>query len=304
MGAGLVVEHLSGLGHERIDGGRDNRLIQAQLGLADLGPGLRLLKTLPEHDPDFVLLDGTLAERDRIGESRADYSAKHRRHGVNVQVVTDPVGEVLWILPALPGRTHGLTADRTRRIIRTCERQGVPILVDRTYTGAGSWGVDLLCIDELGYLELDRRGAEMLFQVLTERAQAEGLQLTGEGGLLQRVALECEITDHLGYDKHDAAGKNGGSSRNGKRSKTVPVGALAAELRVLARRVRSTRFPRLAHALEDLARLERHVGLLAHTVNPVEVALRGQIVFGGRGHSVRQTLQNPRPLSASLICLP
>ncbi|MER6414821.1 ATP-binding protein [Streptomyces humidus] len=31
--------------------------------------------------------------------------------------------------------------------------------------------VDLLCIDELGYLELDRRGAEMLFQVLTEREE-------------------------------------------------------------------------------------------------------------------------------------
>lgn len=29
--------------------------------------------------------------------------------------------------------------------------------------------VDLLCIDELGYLELDRHGAELLFQVLTER---------------------------------------------------------------------------------------------------------------------------------------
>ena len=29
--------------------------------------------------------------------------------------------------------------------------------------------VDLLCIDELGYMELDRRGAELLFQVLTER---------------------------------------------------------------------------------------------------------------------------------------
>jgi DNA replication protein DnaC len=28
--------------------------------------------------------------------------------------------------------------------------------------------VDLLCIDELGYMELDRRGAELLFQVLTE----------------------------------------------------------------------------------------------------------------------------------------
>ena len=31
--------------------------------------------------------------------------------------------------------------------------------------------MDLLCIDELGYLELDHRGAELLFQVLTEREE-------------------------------------------------------------------------------------------------------------------------------------
>jgi DNA replication protein DnaC len=31
--------------------------------------------------------------------------------------------------------------------------------------------VDLQCIDELGYMELDRRGAELLFQVLTEREE-------------------------------------------------------------------------------------------------------------------------------------
>ena len=31
--------------------------------------------------------------------------------------------------------------------------------------------VDLLCLDELGYMELDRRGAELLFQVLTEREE-------------------------------------------------------------------------------------------------------------------------------------
>ena len=30
---------------------------------------------------------------------------------------------------------------------------------------------DLLCIDELGYMQLDRRGAELLFQVLTEREE-------------------------------------------------------------------------------------------------------------------------------------
>ncbi|MFC5799295.1 transposase [Streptomyces formicae] len=105
--------------------------------LADRAPGL--LKTLREHDPDFVLLDGTLAECDRVGDSRADYSAKHRRHGVNVQVITDPHGDVLWISPTLPGRTHDLTAARTHRIIRICERQGVPVLADRAYTGAGPW---------------------------------------------------------------------------------------------------------------------------------------------------------------------
>jgi DNA replication protein DnaC len=31
--------------------------------------------------------------------------------------------------------------------------------------------VDLLCVDELGYMELDKRGAEMLFQVLAEREE-------------------------------------------------------------------------------------------------------------------------------------
>ncbi|SEE72395.1 Transposase (or an inactivated derivative) [Streptomyces sp. 2231.1] len=63
---------------------------------------------------------------------------------------------------------------------------------------------------------------------LVARAQPDGLQLTGEGGLLQQLtkrllesALEGEMTDHLGYDRHDPAGKNGGNLRNGKRAKTV-----------------------------------------------------------------------------------
>ncbi len=46
--------------------------------LAQRAPGL--LKALREAGPDFVLLDGTLAECARVGDSRADYSHKHRRH--------------------------------------------------------------------------------------------------------------------------------------------------------------------------------------------------------------------------------
>jgi DNA replication protein DnaC len=37
--------------------------------------------------------------------------------------------------------------------------------------------VDLLCIDELGYMQLDRRGAEMLFQVLTEREETASVAI-------------------------------------------------------------------------------------------------------------------------------
>ncbi|MDX3097201.1 IS256 family transposase [Streptomyces sp. ME19-03-3] len=69
---------------------------------------------------------------------------------------------------------------------------------------------------------------EQLLGQLVDRARASGLQLTGEGGLLQQLtkrvlesALEGEITDHLGYDKHDPAGAGSGNSRNGVRSKTV-----------------------------------------------------------------------------------
>ncbi|MFP8905135.1 transposase [Streptomyces atacamensis] len=105
--------------------------------LADKAPGL--LKVLRETDPDYALVDGTLAACDRVGDGRADYSSKHKRHGVNMQVVTDPAGKILWLSPALPGWTHDLTAARTHRIIRICERQGVPVLADMAYIGAGDW---------------------------------------------------------------------------------------------------------------------------------------------------------------------
>jgi hypothetical protein len=36
-------------------------------------------------------------------------------------------------------RTHDLTAARTHKIIRICERQGVPVLADMAYIGAGEW---------------------------------------------------------------------------------------------------------------------------------------------------------------------
>jgi putative transposase len=63
---------------------------------------------------------------------------------------------------------------------------------------------------------------------LAAQARAQGVQLLGRGGVLQQLtkrfleaALEAEMDDHLGYDKHDPAGRNSGNSRNGKRAKTL-----------------------------------------------------------------------------------
>jgi putative transposase len=81
---------------------------------------------------------------------------------------------------------------------------------------------------QLGEEELLDAVDEQLIRQLTDRARTQGLQLTGEGGLLARLtktvvesALEGELDDHLGYEKHDPAGRDGGNSRNGRRGKTV-----------------------------------------------------------------------------------
>jgi len=80
---------------------------------------------------------------------------------------------------------------------------------------------------------------EQLVRQLVDRARAEGLKLTGEGGLLGRLtkvvvesALEGEMDDHLGYGKHDPAGRNGGNSRNGTRPKTLVTEAGPVEIEV------------------------------------------------------------------------
>ena len=80
---------------------------------------------------------------------------------------------------------------------------------------------------------------EQLVAMLVDRARNDGLQLTGEGGLLQQLtkrvlesALEGEITDHVGYEKHDPAGKNNGNSGNGTRAKTVLTDVGPVEVKV------------------------------------------------------------------------
>lgn len=67
-----------------------------------------------------------------------------------------------------------------------------------------------------------------------------GRNLTGPDGLLKtltktvlQTGLDEEVTEHLGYEKHDVQGRGSGNSRNGTRTKTVTtdnVGSVPIEV--------------------------------------------------------------------------
>ncbi|MDT0382661.1 transposase family protein [Streptomyces sp. DSM 42041] len=85
----------------------------------------------------YVILDGTLLPIDRIAADRPFCSGKHKKHGMNVQVVTDPAGRLLWASPALPGAVHDIEAARTHGIIDALTEAGVRCWADKAYRGAG-----------------------------------------------------------------------------------------------------------------------------------------------------------------------
>jgi hypothetical protein len=87
---------------------------------------------------------------------------------------------------------------------------------------------------------------EQLADELLGRAQAQGAELLGPDGLLSQVtkavlerALGEELTQHLGYDKHDRAGRGSGNSRNGSTPKRLLTEIGSVELDVPRDRVGS-----------------------------------------------------------------
>ncbi|MFE2280039.1 IS3 family transposase [Streptomyces sp. NPDC059454] len=124
--------------------------------LAALAPGLAEAVRAASRKA-FVILDGTLLPIDRIAADRPFYSGKHKKHGMNVQVLTDPAGRLLWASPALPGavhdiraaREHGITgAVRGKRVITTLpggQAGRAPDLVDRDFVAGAPnrcWAAD------------------------------------------------------------------------------------------------------------------------------------------------------------------
>ncbi|MEU8471229.1 transposase family protein [Streptomyces sp. NPDC029006] len=99
-------------------------VVEAVEVLAALAPTLQQAMTVAANKA-FVILDGTLLHIDRIAADRPYYSGKRKRHGMNVQVIADAFGRLLWASPALPGAVHDIKAARTHGIIEALTQAGI-----------------------------------------------------------------------------------------------------------------------------------------------------------------------------------
>lgn len=68
---------------------------------------------------------------------RPYYSGKHKRRGLNVPVLADPAGRLMWASSALPGSTHELAAARERGLSHALTSAAVATFADKGYQGAG-----------------------------------------------------------------------------------------------------------------------------------------------------------------------
>lgn len=84
----------------------------------------------------YVVVDGTLIAIDRIAADRPFYSGKYKRHGMNLQVISSPDGEILWVSGPLPGHVHDKKAEWIWGVLDELQAAGLIVLADKGYQGA------------------------------------------------------------------------------------------------------------------------------------------------------------------------
>lgn len=93
----------------------------------------------------YVILDGTLSPIDPVAADRPHYSGKHERLGMDVQVLADPLGQLISASPALPGAVHDLTSARGHDIIDAPASACVRVWADKGYQGVGGTVIVSCC---------------------------------------------------------------------------------------------------------------------------------------------------------------
>ena len=131
----------------------------------------------------------------RRGPRRA---ARRQRHGQEPPVDRPRPGR----LRAGPPVRYATCAQLVNELAEAADERRLSRLVAR-------YGrVDLLCLDEFGYVQLDARGSELLFQILAEReekssvALASNLPFSEWGGVVPDPRLVAAIVDRVTFNAH------------------------------------------------------------------------------------------------------
>jgi hypothetical protein len=125
---------------------------------------------------EYVIVDGVHVPSVTFGRKtagqRAFYSGKHKRHGLNVQTVCSPDGELLWAAAPLPGATVDVAAAR---------KAGIAAMLTSVI------GV----FADLGYLGWDEA-------VVTGRRKPRGKQMTAAQRAANRLQAQLRCVGERG----------------------------------------------------------------------------------------------------------
>ena len=143
---------------------------------------------------EFVCLDGTLISSTRSSarsEAGHDiwYSGKHKQHGGNIQILTDPTGYPVWVSDVEPGSTHDITAARTHALpaLYPAAAAGLPTLTDKGYVGAG---IGIKIPTRGRNLHTDNQTRNALISALRAPAERANALLKRTWRALERVTLD------------------------------------------------------------------------------------------------------------------
>lgn len=170
--------------------------------IAERGPDLHeVLQQMRERGEPFVCLDGTLMATSAChapGETGVDlwYSGKHKRHGGNIQVLTDATGYPIWTSPVEPGSTHDITAAREHVLpaLYPAAAAGLPTLADKGYTGAG---IGIHVPTKGADLARDNRCRNQLLNASRAPAERANALLKSSFKALRRITLCPQRIGHI-----------------------------------------------------------------------------------------------------------
>lgn len=170
--------------------------------IAERGPDLaQVLQLMRERDEPFLCLDGTLidiAACHAPNENGSDlwYCGKRKRHGANIQVLTDADGHPIWTSPVEPGSTHDITAAREHVLpaLYPAAAAGLPTLADKGYTGAG---IGIHVPTKGTHLDINNRCRNHLINASRAPAERAHALLKSSFKALRRITLCPQRIGHI-----------------------------------------------------------------------------------------------------------